>query len=179
MSPGWCLSGLAGPAETSACPSTLPPPPVLHKGHENRNRLTIKSSGQHSYHPLKGVRWLRNSYDAHWLNLQRVFEAILTVVVALFYHVKDLFVSYFVPTTHFNKQQQPAEEQRKTAVLKCTETHLCTCEPSVSRRGGWLSSESKECWPHASDSWHSDVRRQIRKGSHKHLSKSGVVWCTD
>lgn len=40
-------------------------------------------------------------------------------------------------------------------------SHLCMCEPSVSRTADWLSSASKECWSRASDSWHSEVRTDI------------------
>lgn len=34
------------------------------------------------------------------------------------------------------------------------------CEPSLSKTEGWLSSGSRECWSHASDSWRS-ARRAV------------------
>lgn len=38
VSSGWCLSGLSGPAETSACPSISPPLPELHEVPKDKER---------------------------------------------------------------------------------------------------------------------------------------------
>lgn len=89
MSSGWCLSGLSGPAGTSACPSTSPLPLVLRRETQRqRDRLTMESPKQDLCHSARepitddklwqqiaaqsdsaANRWLSRAQTKQWMNI--------------------------------------------------------------------------------------------------------------